>query len=190
MGKHLPTGERVAIKRLVKSKMVEADDRERLSREIRILKKARHPNVIQLYDIVETKQQLFLITEYASKGELFNYIVSKRRLSEREASKFFQEIVSGIEYLHKIGVVHRDLKPENLLLDSNYSIKIIDFGLSNTYNHGDSLKTACGSPCYAAPEVNYLIIIDDCRKTIRWTNSRYMEFWYCIICNVMWLFTI
>jgi len=158
MGLHIPTDEKVAIKILEKKKMIEAADIERVAREIRILKKLKHPHVIQLYEILETKQQLFLITEYATKGELFNYIVSKRRLDEKEACRFLQEILSGTEYLHKVSVVHRDLKPENLLLDSNYSIKIIDFGLSNTYKRGENLKTACGSPCYAAPEVTTPII--------------------------------
>ena len=74
-------------------------------------------------------------------------------MEEKEACKLFQEILSGIEYLHKVNIVHRDLKPENLLLDHNKNIKIVDFGLSNTYKKNELLKTACGSPCYAAPEV-------------------------------------
>ena len=91
--------------------------------------------------------------EYASSGELFDYIVSRTRLPEKEACKIFQQIIAGIEYIHKLNVVHRDLKPENLLLDHNNCIKIVDFGLSNTYKNGEELKTACGSPCYAAPEM-------------------------------------
>jgi 5'-AMP-activated protein kinase, catalytic alpha subunit len=93
----------------------------------------RHPNVIQLYEIIETNRQLFLIMEYASGGELFDFIVKKKRLDEKQACKFFQQILSGIEYLHKNRICHRDLKPENLLLDENNNIKIVDFGLSNTY---------------------------------------------------------
>jgi 5'-AMP-activated protein kinase catalytic alpha subunit len=133
--------------------MTEAADIERVTREIHILRRTRHPNIIQLYDIIETKKQLFLIMEYATNGELFDYIVKKQKLSEKESCRFFQEILSGIEYIHKLAIVHRDLKPENLLLDFNNSLKIIDFGLSNTYKDGETLKTACGSPCYAAPEV-------------------------------------
>jgi 5'-AMP-activated protein kinase catalytic alpha subunit len=136
--------------------MTEAADIERVTREIHILRKIRHPNIVHLYDIIETKRQLFLITEYAKGGELFDYIVSKQRLEEDEACKFFQQILSGIEYVHKLTIVHRDLKPENLLLDYNNTIKIIDFGLSNTYKEGELLKTACGSPCYAAPEVTVM----------------------------------
>ena len=91
--------------------------------------------------------------EYANGGELFDYIVAKSKLDDIEACKFFQQIISGVEYIHKLGVVHRDLKPENLLLDSNNNIKIVDFGLSNTYKPEELLQTACGSPCYAAPEM-------------------------------------
>jgi 5'-AMP-activated protein kinase, catalytic alpha subunit len=72
-----------------------------------------------------------------------------------EACKIYQELIEGIEYLHKLHIVHRDLKPENLLLDENKNIKMVDFGLSNTYKKDELLKTACGSPCYAAPEVIY-----------------------------------
>lgn len=128
-------------------------DIERVSREISILKILRHPHVIQLYEIIETEKQLYLITEYASGGELFDYIVARCKLSEAEASRFFRQIISGVEYLHKLNIVHRDLKPENLLLDSENNIKIVDFGLSNKYKDGQLLKTACGSPCYAAPEM-------------------------------------
>lgn len=109
--------------------------------------------MVQLYEIIETKQQLFLIMEYANGGELFDYIVKKKRLQDQEACKFVQQILSGVEYLHKLKICHRDLKPENLLLDENKNIKIVDFGLSNTYKTGETLKTACGSPCYAAPEM-------------------------------------
>ena len=91
--------------------------------------------------------------EYASGGELFDYIVATTRLKEEEASKYFQQINAGVEYIHQLNIVHRDLKPENLLLDHNKNIKIVDFGLSNTYSQGELLKTACGSPCYAAPEM-------------------------------------
>ena len=91
--------------------------------------------------------------EYCSGGEVFEQIVKTNRLKEKEASKFFQDIVSGVEYLHRLRIVHRDLKPENLLLDNFKNIKIVDFGLSNTYKKNELLKTACGSPCYAAPEM-------------------------------------
>ena len=91
--------------------------------------------------------------EYARGGELFEFIVSHKRVREKEAARFLHQIISGVEYLHKLGICHRDLKPENLLMDDYNNIKIVDFGLSNTYQTGETLKTACGSPCYAAPEM-------------------------------------
>ena len=92
-------------------------------------------------------------------GELFDYIVEKGRLLEEEARRFFQQVTSGVEYCHRNMVVHRDLKPENLLLDSKMNVKIADFGLSNVMRDGHFLKTSCGSPNYAAPEVfaHYLL---------------------------------
>lgn len=91
--------------------------------------------------------------EFMENGELFNYIVKNKRIKEDEARRLFHEIIDGIEYIHKIGVAHRDLKPENILLNYNKSLKIVDFGLSNTYKKPEMLKTPCGSPCYAAPEM-------------------------------------
>ena len=149
----ISTGEKVAIKILEKDRIIDVADVERVSREIHILKLIRHPNIIQLYEIIETPKQLFLIMEYMQNGELFDYIVEKKRLDEREACQIFQQIISGIEYIHKLNIVHRDLKPENLLLDYDKTIRLVDFGLSNTYKKEERLKTACGSPCYAAPEM-------------------------------------
>ncbi|OMJ96206.1 hypothetical protein SteCoe_164 [Stentor coeruleus] len=153
LGVHIKTQEKVAIKVLEKERICDVSDVERVSREIHILKLIRHPNIIQLYEIIETPKKLYLIMEYASGGELFDYIVKHNKLSEHESCIFFQQIISGIEYIHKLLIVHRDLKPENLLLDEKNNIKIVDFGLSNTYKLDETLKTACGSPCYAAPEM-------------------------------------
>lgn len=155
MANHSLTGEKVAVKILEKSRIKDKKDIERISREIKILKKVRHPNIIQLYEIIETESELFLIMEYCQNGELFDYIVSHQRLHEKAAVRMYQQLVSGIEYIHKSGICHRDLKPENLLLDFDKTLKIVDFGLSNMYTAGsnEQLKTACGSPCYAAPEM-------------------------------------
>ena len=133
-GTHRLTRENVAIKILEKNRICDVTDVERVSREIHILKLIRHPNIVQLYEIIETPGQLYLIMEYASGGELFDYIVKKTRIPEQEACKFFQQIIAGVEYIHSLNIVHRDLKPENLLLDSNNNIKIVDFGLSNTFS--------------------------------------------------------
>ncbi len=150
------TGEKVAVKVLEKSKIKDKKDVERISREIKILKKLHHPNVVQIYEIIETEKDLYLVMEFANGGELFELIVQNQRLKEKTASKHFQELVAGVHYIHKLGICHRDLKPENLLLDYDGTLKVVDFGLSNTYEMGQTLKTACGSPCYAAPEVSYI----------------------------------
>ena len=153
LGKHEITGESVAIKILDKEKIVRESDKTRLEREIRIMKIMYHNNIVHLYQVIENSKELFLIMEYISGKELFDYIINKRHLDEIESCKFYQQIISGIEYLGKTKVAHRDLKPENLLLDSKKNIKIVDFGLSNTYFQNELLSTACGSPCYAAPEM-------------------------------------
>lgn len=153
LGTHILTGEKVAVKILEKERIVDSADVERVAREIHILKLIQHPHVIQLYEIIETPRQLYLITEYCSGGELFDHIVASGRVKEKEACRFFHQILGGVEQIHKMSVVHRDLKPENLLLDDHKNIKIVDFGLSNTFQEGQLLKTACGSPCYAAPEM-------------------------------------
>lgn len=146
-------GEKVAIKILEKDKIRTRGDTERVTREVKILKQASHPHIIQLYEIIETSKQVLLVMELAEGGELFNHIVTKHRLNEHEACKYLNQMCSALEYLQKIRVVHRDLKPENLLLDNKKNIKLVDFGLSNLYQQGETLKTACGSPCYAAPEM-------------------------------------
>jgi len=133
LGTHILTNESVAIKILEKEKIVDVADVERVAREIHILKIVRHPQVVQLYEIIETQKKLYLIMEYASKGELFDYIVQVQRVKEHEACRFFQQIIAGVEYISRLNIVHRDLKPENLLLDYNKGIKLVDFGLSNTY---------------------------------------------------------
>ena len=121
--------------------------------KINILHLCTHPHIIRLYEVIDTPTDIFLVNEYVSGGELFDYIVSKGRLSADEARNFFHQIISGVEYCHFQKIVHRDLKPENLLLDANLNIKIADFGLSNLMRDGDFLRTSCGSPNYAAPEV-------------------------------------
>jgi len=153
LGTHISTGEKVAVKILERERIKEVADVERVAREIHILKIIQHPHIIKLYEIIETPEQLFLIMEYCNGGELFDHIVECGRVPEARACKFLQQLIAGVEQIHKINVVHRDLKPENLLLDENSNIKIVDFGLSNIFKDGDLLKTACGSPCYAAPEM-------------------------------------
>ncbi|KAJ8635539.1 hypothetical protein MRB53_009806 [Persea americana] len=122
-------------------------------REVKILRRLVHPHIIRLLEAIETKSRIYVVMEYMDHGELFDYIMQKRKIEENQARLFFQQIISGIEFCHLNMVVHRDLKPENLLLDSNHNIKIADFGFSNFMRDGHFLKTSCGSPNYAAPEI-------------------------------------
>ena len=147
------TKEKVAIKLLEKSKITEKEDLKRINREISIIKKLSHPNIIKINEIFENEKYYYIIMDYCSKGELFDYIVKKTKLTEDESSFFFYQIINAIEYIHKKNIVHRDLKPENLLLTENNKIKIIDFNLSNYFYKNNLLSTPCGSPCYAAPEM-------------------------------------
>lgn len=153
MAEHLLTGQKVAIKIINKRKMEQMNMHEKIRREINILQFLKHPHVIRLYELLDTPSDIFMVMEYVPGGELFDHIVHKLRLREDEARRFFQQILSGVEYCHHCMVTHRDLKPENLLLDSNLHVKIADFGLSNTMRDGEFLKTSCGSPNYASPEV-------------------------------------
>lgn len=150
---HAVTGHKVAVKILNKAKIKLLGMEEKVQREINILHLCTHPHIIRLYEVVDTPTDIFLVNEYVSGGELFDYIVSKGRLSADEARNFFHQIISGVEYCHFQKIVHRDLKPENLLLDANKNIKLADFGLSNLMRDGEFLRTSCGSPNYAAPEV-------------------------------------
>ena len=145
--------EKCAIKIVDKRLLEDTKDIQRLKKEIKILKNIRHKNIIQLFDIMESKTNLYFVMEYCKGGELFDYIVKNKRLKENEACKFFQQIINGVEYLHKQGIIHRDLKPENLLLDYNNNIKISDFGLSTFFTKNHYLQTACGTPSYAPPEM-------------------------------------
>ena len=149
---HALTGHRVAVKIINKHKISSMDIGGRIKREIQFLRMLRHPHIIKLYEVIATPSDIIMVLEYAG-GELFQYIVDHGRLPESEARRFFQQIITATNYCHKHKVAHRDLKPENLLLDEFLNIKVGDFGLSNLMGDGDFLKTSCGSPNYAAPEV-------------------------------------
>ena len=151
---HILTGEKVAIKILDKRKITEDIDKEHVEREIKILKMLRHINIVHLFYVIQNSTSISLIMEYSSGKDLFDYLAAKKRLSEMEACGLFQQLISGLDYLHKLKVAHRDLKPENLLLDHEHkNIKLVDFGLSNIYHSNELLSTSCGSPSYAAPEM-------------------------------------
>ncbi|XP_064476718.1 5'-AMP-activated protein kinase catalytic subunit alpha-2-like isoform X2 [Ornithodoros turicata] len=151
--RHQLTGHKVAVKILNRQKIKNLDVVGKIRREIQNLKLFRHPHIIKLYQVISTPTDIFMIMEYVCGGELFDYIVKHGKLKESDARRFFQQIISGVDYCHRHMVVHRDLKPENLLLDQNLNVKIADFGLSNMMMDGEFLRTSCGSPNYAAPEV-------------------------------------
>ena len=153
---NLQTNEKVAIKIMQKSKIILDEDKTRLEREIQVLKILRHPNLVHLYSVIEKDDKIYLIMEYNNGIELFDYIVKKKKLQEKEAFIFYQQIISGIEYLHKVKYIHRDIKPENILIKPDTKkLIIVDFGLSNKFNNPKKnlFKSACGSPSYAAPEM-------------------------------------
>jgi len=151
--RHQLTGHTVAIKILNRNKIKSLDVVGKIRREIQNLKLFRHPHIIKLYQVINTPSDIFMVMEFVSGGELFDHIVKNGKLNENEARKFFQQIISGVAYCHRHMIVHRDLKPENLLLDEHMNVKIADFGLSNMMKDGEFLRTSCGSPNYAAPEV-------------------------------------
>ena len=158
---------KVAIKFIDKSKISDEIDKKRINLEIKILKNTYHYNIIKLYEVIETEDNICMIMEYAEGGELYNYLFEKKYLSEEESRKIFHQLIDAISYLHQMGICHRDLKLENILFSSkkkNY-IKIIDFRLSNLYLTGvssdnpslafgaDFLDTPCGTPAYIPPEM-------------------------------------
>ncbi len=115
----------------------------------------KHPNIVRLYDVIETDKYIGIILDYASGGELFDHILAHRFLKEKDACRLFAQLISGVWYIHQRKIVHRDLKLENLLLDRNRNVIITDFGFANRFEHraDDLMQTSCGSPCYAAPEL-------------------------------------
>ncbi|XP_062052970.1 serine/threonine-protein kinase SIK2 isoform X1 [Lepus europaeus] len=152
LGRHRITKTEVAIKIIDKSQL-DAVNLEKIYREVQIMKLLDHPHIIKLYQVMETKSMLYLVTEYAKNGEIFDYLANHGRLNESEARRKFWQILSAVDYCHSRKIVHRDLKAENLLLDNNMNIKIADFGFGNFFKSGELLATWCGSPPYAAPEV-------------------------------------
>ncbi|BFG05773.1 uncharacterized protein DMAD_04432 [Drosophila madeirensis] len=149
---NIVTKTKVAIKIIDKTCLNE-EYLSKTFREISILKSLRHPHITRLYEVMESQSMIYLVTEYAPNGEIFDHLVANGRMKEPEAARVFTQLISAVNYCHLRGVVHRDLKAENVLLDKDMNIKLADFGFSNHYEEGATLRTWCGSPPYAAPEV-------------------------------------
>ncbi|CAH8446562.1 unnamed protein product [Schistosoma intercalatum] len=149
---HMATGVEVAIK-IINKTVMDNTLLKRLKREITIMKVTNHPNIVKLLEIIENEDVLCLVMEYASGGEIFDYLVANGKMCEKKARVKFRQLLSAMQYCHAKRIVHRDLKAENILLDQNLNVKVADFGLANTFESDQRLTTFCGSPPYAAPEL-------------------------------------
>ncbi|XP_068665585.1 CBL-interacting serine/threonine-protein kinase 12-like [Aristolochia californica] len=153
--RNVKSGDSVAIKVLDKEKILKGGLMAHIKREISILRRVRHPNIVRLFEVMATKSKIYFVMEFVKGGELFNR-VAKGRLREETARKYFQQLISAVAFCHARGVYHRDLKPENLLLDENGDLKVSDFGLSavsDQIRQDGLFHTFCGTPAYVAPEV-------------------------------------
>ncbi|MCH91654.1 CBL-interacting serine/threonine-protein kinase 10-like [Trifolium medium] len=149
------TNQSVAIKAIDKDKVMRSGHADRIKREIYVMKLARHPNIIQLFEVMATKSKIYFVIEFAKGGELFNK-VAKGKLKEEVAHRYFKQLINAVDFCHSRGVYHRDIKPENILLDENGNLKVSDFGLSALVESNQQdmiLRTPCGTPAYVAPEV-------------------------------------
>ncbi|KAG1364105.1 CBL-interacting serine/threonine-protein kinase 21 [Cocos nucifera] len=151
------TNKNVAVKIIDKKMVLKNKLMYQVKREISTMKLLHHPNIVKIYEVgfevIATKTKIYLVMEYVSGGQLSDKLCYLERIDEREARKYFQQLIDAVDYCHGRGVYHRDLKPENLLLDNKGNLKVSDFGLCVLRKPGDLLSTACGSPSYVAPEV-------------------------------------
>ena len=154
IGKHIITGETVAIKILDKIILSQTpEDYKLIKKEMSILKLVKHRYIIQLYEILQTPNHIFIVMEYCDGKDIMDYILSKNFLSEFDALKYFQQLINALFYLHSQNIAHRDIKIDNILLDRNKNLKLIDFGLSIKYSNEKLLEQPCGTIVYSAPEI-------------------------------------
>ncbi|MBN3305534.1 SNRK kinase, partial [Amia calva] len=154
LARHVFTGEKVAVKVIDKTKL-DSVATGHLFQEVRCMKLVQHPNIVRLYEVIDTQTKLYLILELGDGGDMFDYIMKHEEgLSEELAKKYFAQIVHAISYCHRLHVVHRDLKPENVVFfEKQGLVKLTDFGFSNKFQPGKKLTTSCGSLAYSAPEI-------------------------------------
>ncbi|KVH88847.1 CBL-interacting serine/threonine-protein kinase 6-like [Cynara cardunculus var. scolymus] len=153
--RNVHTGKSVAMKVVGKEKVIKVGMMDQIKREISVMKMVRHPNIVELYEVMASKSKIYFAMELVRGGELFSKI-AKGRLREDVARSYFQQLISAVDFCHSRGVYHRDLKPENLLLDEEGNLKVTDFGLSAFCDHlrqDGLLHTTCGTPAYVAPEI-------------------------------------
>ncbi|XP_068342722.1 CBL-interacting serine/threonine-protein kinase 6-like [Pyrus communis] len=153
--RHLQSGKNVAMKVVGKEKVIKVGMMEQIKREISVMRMVKHPNIVELHEVMASKSKIYFAMDLVRGGELFAKI-AKGRLREDVARVYFQQLISAIDFCHSRGVYHRDLKPENLLLDQDGNLKVTDFGLSAFTEHlkqDGLLHTTCGTPAYVAPEV-------------------------------------
>lgn len=146
-------GQYVAIKIIDKHMVLESNLKYQVQREIRTMKLLHHPNIVRIHEVIGSKTKIYIVMEHVSGGQLTDKMSYVKKLEEWEARKLFQQLIDAVDYCHNKGVYHRDLKPENLLMDHKGNLKVSDFGLSALQKPGGILTTACGSPCYVAPEL-------------------------------------
>jgi len=154
LARHVFSGEKVAVKIIDKNKLDQIS-REHLFQEVKCMKLVQHPNVVRLYDVIDSPSKLYLILELGDGGDMYDYIMKHANgLGERKAKYYFRQIVKAVKYCYDKFVVHRDLKPENVVFfQKTGQVKLTDFGFSNIFKPDIKLLTSCGSLAYSAPEV-------------------------------------
>uniref|UniRef100_A0A0D9XW69 non-specific serine/threonine protein kinase n=1 Tax=Leersia perrieri TaxID=77586 RepID=A0A0D9XW69_9ORYZ len=167
--RNLESNQSVAIKMMDKQQALKVGLSEQIRREIRTMRLVAHKNIVQLHEVMATRNKIYFVMEYVKGGELFEKVEKRGKLTEGVAHKYFQQLISAVDYCHSRGVYHRDLKLENLLLDENENLKVSDFGLSalsESKRQDGLLHTTCGTPAYVAPEVISKIGYDGAKSDI------------------------
>jgi len=153
LAQHVDTQQLVAIK-IVNKSLLNIVEKNSIRTEAEVMSHLSHPNVVQLYEVIETPSELCIVMEYCGGGDLFAYVTKKRRLKEKRARRIFLQVLAGLKYCHRHYIVHRDIKAENIFLDElKRKVTIGDWGFSSEFHPGSKIETACGSLDYAAPEV-------------------------------------